>query len=351
MRRVVPWIALFVCGWALDCSDKNPTVDEAGAPPIDGATLDATDSTDTADSADSTVLPESSASSAETQSQDTSVPVLAGVRVAAWSPDAPGFDLCLAPQGTLSFRGPLFREFTDALDAAAPDDSAAPGLVFPQVTSYFSVAPGTYSARVVAAGATDCSSGVGPDAMGVALAAGSVTTIAALGYADPSDSAPGFHLVAFPDDDVSLGGQMALRFINAAPSVPLVSVGTGNASLAVGTFFQLFLGVPFGQAGTLQEEQAREVLLGGSSAGPTAPVDPNGYVQISPLVDATLSMHVPMAAVDIAVAQHVSAAAGAVVTFAAIAIQGTTTPAAQLLECIDNAGTLGLRSSCKVVSL
>jgi len=270
---------------------------------------------------------------------------LAGVRLANWSPDAPAVDLCLAPHGTGAFQGPLVGAQLAALSDAGLADGGAAGVPFPQASSYAYLPPGRYDARLVAAGSPDCSVGVlAPDDAGLApLAAGSMTTIAAVGeVSGGTGGAPGVALASFADDfDGRLEGGpsiVALRFVAAAPRVAQVSVGTGK--LADFSFQQWFVGVPFGQAGTAKEAETTE-----SGPAPSSVVDGNGYVLLAQLWGQTVSVHAFKTHTDLAVAAGLNAVPGTVVT---IVLVGDTT--LQLVECFDSAATGGLLSPCSVVS-
>src|SRR6202030_1440041 len=105
-RRMHPrWATLFTCCLgATGCvgDDTNPAL-----PP-------------TADASPGS--PDATTGDAATGPLDAEPPPLpfALVRVANWSPDAPGVDFCLAPHGTTAFVGPLLGTQSALLDAAAP---------------------------------------------------------------------------------------------------------------------------------------------------------------------------------------------------------------------------------------
>jgi hypothetical protein len=269
---------------------------------------------------------------------------LAGVRLANWSPDAPAVDLCLAPHGTGAFQGPLVGAQLAALSDAGLADGGATGVGFPQASAYAYLTPGHYDARLVAAGSPDCSVGVlTPDDASLApLAAGSMTTIAAVGEVGGGSGAPGVALTSFADDfDGRLEGGppiVPLRFVAAAPGVAQATVGTGK--LADLSFQQWFVGVPFGQAGTAKEAEATE-----SGPAPSSVVDGNGYLLLAQLWGQTVSVHAFKTRSDLAIAAGLNAVPGTVVT---IVLVGDAT--LQLVECFDSAATGGLLSACSVVS-
>ena len=251
--------------------------------------------------------------------------VVSLVRFANWSPDSPAVDVCVAPHGTTAFMGPVVA----GLDTAA--DSAVVGLPFPNASAYVDLSPGQYDARFVVAGATSCATGVGADATALpTLKAGSVTTMALVGEASPSGGDPGLQTVAL-SDDVSATA-VALRFINASPAISPADLGTGK--LASSNFVPLFDAVGFGQASKPQDAPD-------ASAG----VDMFGYRSSEALSNITLSAHPSGGATDSVSAGGLSAAMGSVLTVTLIG--GTSSGiAAQLLVCIDNAGTVGALSNC-----
>lgn len=263
---------------------------------------------------------------------DATATTVALLRVANWSPDSPAIDACIAPRGTTVFQGPIAA----TLAAASLGDAGAAAVSFPLVTAYIPVAPGQYDVRFVAAGAGSCAVGIARDATALAaLAAGDAATVALLGELSPTGGDPGLRVVGFLDDTSSNGG-VALRVINAAPSLSLVDVGTGN----VAKFKPFFLGLPFGQA------SGKPQALGPDATAPT--VNANGYLKMQPLSGVTLSAHPPNATTDTVVTTGLSAASGSVLT---VALVGGTSAgvAARLLECVDNAGTVGPLSNCTVL--
>jgi hypothetical protein len=286
-------------------------------------------------------------------------PPEASVRVAQWSPGAPAIDVCFAPQGQ-DWTGQLPRLSPLLADGGAGGDAgggvkgdggageagalgdggapAGPGIAFPQVTSYLVLAPGTYAVRLVAAGASDCSTAL-VDLAAVTLAAGSFTTVAALGEATPGPGEAPLKLVSFLDDVTAPAGQIALRFINASPSLMAVDFGTGSLSGAGGAFAPLFRGVAFGEAGAVAESDA-------------GAVDANGYLAAGAYAGATLSAHVTATATDTATAANdVDVRAGSAATMALIGLV-TSGSSAELLQCADADDTsTGARlAQCEIVS-
>jgi hypothetical protein len=296
--------------------DTNPPLPDAGSGPADATTGAA-------------------------EAGDASVPVtVAIVRVANWSPDAPAIDFCLAPHGTGTFRGPILAGIAAAENDGGTDGGAS--LPFPTVSSYFYMAPGAYDARIVAAGVADCSTGIGADATSLPpLARDTFVTIALIGSVEAADA--GLGLVGFTDDGTAKS--VGLRFINAAPGFAQADLGTGTLTAS---WKAIFSNVAFGKAGA-------------SPASPpdgSTPIDSDGYASEKPLSLATLSAHSPGATDDAVVATDVSAASGSVLTFVLIAADpnapsdddASAGPTARLLECVDNAGTIGPFGSCAVLA-
>jgi hypothetical protein len=344
-------LALAAGGLIVACTVNATTNSNPGGSTGD----DDADTTDTDSGTDgATVAVDAGADAAD--GDDGAVPQ-AFVRVAHWSPDAPTLDVCFNPPGgSWSDQTPQFGQL---LAAAAPDAgavadasasdagdaavAAATGVNFPQVTSYLIIPPGTYAVRLVAAGATDCTTSVVDLPASAVLSANTYTTVAAVGEVTPVGTDAALKLVSFTDDVTAPAAQIALRFINASPSSSLTQADLGTGSL-VGTggpFAPLFTGVAFGAAGT-------------SPATDAGTVDSNGYLADVPLTGATLSVHATAGAQDTSTALNdVSVASGA----ATIALidgisNGIAADAAQLLLCtdVDDSTSTSLFAQCSVVS-
>jgi hypothetical protein len=267
---------------------------------------------------------------------DAGPPTVALLRIANWSPDSPPVDACTSPHGAAAFSGPVIAALAASSDAGAPAS-----LAFPFVSAYLVVAPGQYDVRIVAGGALDCSVGIGPDQTSLpALAAGASETVALVGEASPTGADPPLQLVGLLDD-VSSSAPVAMRCFNAAPALPRIDFGTGT--LAAATYKPLFQSVPFGHASNVQE------------AAPTADasvpaVDARGYETIKSLSNATLSAHLSMAGTDAISSAGFYAASGSILTIAIVdGTSAETPPTPKLLECVDNAGTVGSVSNCQVL--
>jgi hypothetical protein len=271
-------------------------------------------------------------------STSTSTSPLAFVRVANWSAGAPSVDFCLAPHGTTAFEGPFFADLSDG--DAGIGDAGLFGLSFPEVSAYVLIAPGQYDARLVTAGSSDCSTAIIADATTLPVLLGDgAETIALVGAAHPTGSEPTLAMAGFLDDTAT-AANVALRVINVSPDLPSVDVDINGKPL--------FVGIAFDSVGR----------LGAADASPPA-VDPYGYASVSALSTATLTAGAsgsPLGTASSASATGISVVAGAIVT---VVVVGTETPsiteagvpAAQLLECIDNAGTVGSAGSCSVISM
>ncbi len=358
MRAARPFVAMVLTGFVVPiaaCGNGDDTtvspVPVPGTDAASDATKDAANGTDVA-VGDATLRMDVDAGH---DGDGSGPPVeaapspVASLRVANWSYDAPPVDFCIAPHGTAQFQGPLLARQALVIDEAGVTDAGPAALPFPGVSSYFFVAPGRYDARLVAAGASDCSTRIVPDATSLpALLVDGAATIALVGETHPlgGDAGdPGLQLVGFSDDTVT-AGSVALRFINAAPNLAQADVGTGSGA----SFKPLFSAIPFGHAGTLAEAQQATA----ADASPPS-IDSNGYDALtSALAAVTFSARARFAMNDAVVATQVSAAAGAILTLAILRPDANAPPdagsIAQLLECVDNAGTLGLLATCRVIS-
>lgn len=250
-------------------------------------------------------------------SQETSAPT-ARVRVAHLSPDAPAVDFCLAAHATTTFSGPV-------LEAAGN----TAGLAYSTITEYLSVPAGQYDVRLVAPGATDCSTSLAglPDTTSLpTLAAGGSFTVAATGDVTKAGNDPSFTLQAFVDEATVAAGMASVRFIHASPGTPAVDVGLVSGS----TFTPVFKDVSFGQV----------AAAGGG-------IDANGYLVTTPLSGVTLGAAATGTTTVVKSVAGVSVPAGAIVT--AIAIGGktmATTNPLQVLLCIDSAAPSSGLTSC-----
>lgn len=244
-------------------------------------------------------------------------PTQAFVRLADWAPDAPagGFDFCLQAAGSSTWTGPL-------LGAAATG--------FPDVGAYLGVAPGTYELQLVDGGSTDCTTGVIPVTMGLpALALGSHTTLALLGDVHATNDDASLKVIAFADDSSVPSADVAVRFLNAVPSIASVNVGEGDA--ATSGFDPWFT---YAQFGTLVQQLAD----GGS-------VDPNGYARLPPVSGVELSAEVVGTTADLATATGVTLSGGTVYTIALVNGENGGPPP-QFLVCEDAAPPVNGLTPC-----
>jgi hypothetical protein len=273
---------------------------------------------------------------------------LTALRLANWSPGAPGVDLCLAPQGTTVFQGPLLAGVVAALvDAGTLEDAGPAGLAFPQVGAYFGIAPGQYDARIVAAGSLDCSVGLGADSTGLPdLKADGFATLAVVGEAQPAGGGPALAVVGFPDEGPRAFAPngatrpLAAKFVNAAAGVPIATASI--ATKGAGTFT---LVAPFGGVGRYGP---------GELGADDPPIDADGYASWQVMSDATVTCAVPGQRSALA-SGTMATLGGATVTLVLVgsasgpAADGGLAGSFQLMECEDNAGTPGLLSSCAFV--
>jgi hypothetical protein len=198
---------------------------------------------------------------------DVSTATTALVRLANWSPDAPGLDFCVAPEGTSLWSAPVLaaqlghRELgklsvdnagldagrpvmpkPDAgNDAHAPEDARADardagevdeGVLFLRLSPYVALTPGAYDLSLVAAGSPDCTKPLFEIDDLPALTAGSVQTLAAVGDTVDEGADPALSVSLLPDDTTVAAGSAALRFINAVPSVIEVTFASGTVAMA-----------------------------------------------------------------------------------------------------------------------
>jgi hypothetical protein len=131
-------ITIFAAGSALACATSPPTVTAIGVDSSVGA----------GDEGGSDAGSESPPSDAVPSDTDAGAsPPLVGIRIAQWSSGSPAVDVCLATHGSNTFKGPMLENAMAAQGDEDAGEGGAPGLSFPEVTSYFLVPPGQYDAR------------------------------------------------------------------------------------------------------------------------------------------------------------------------------------------------------------
>lgn len=193
------------------------------------------------------------------------------VRFADWAPDAPaaGLDLCVKARGDTSatWTGPLLGT----------------GVAFPKVGAYGKIGPGSYDARVVAAGDSSCASAAGAPITLPVLSANTHVTVALMGAISPMANDQPAEIVGFTDDLSAPQGRAAVRFIHALTGVMSVVFGTGKHGDF--SFTALTGNVDFGTFAA--------ALADGGAA------DANGYLTLSPRTPATLSVGLPSGQSDI----------------------------------------------------
>jgi hypothetical protein len=348
----VPIAALVLAAGGMIACTVNSTTN---TPPVGDDAGD--DSATTTPGPDSGTSPDSAATTddAGDAGEDAAAPE-AFVRLAHWSPDGPAVDVCFNPAGS-SFNDQtpaLAQVVTNTTDDAGTDaatlslvdggDGGAYGLTFPQVSTYLIIPPGTYDMRIVAAGSTDCSTGLVADLTGVTLAMNTYTTVAAVGDVSPASGDQALKLVSFADDVTAPSAQISVRFINASPAADLAQADLGTGSIVGngGAFAALFTGVTFGTASA-------------AAATDAGPVDANGYLANQPFAGATLSAHATGSAQDTTIAQDdVAVDGGQAATV--VLINGSSNPtastAAKLLLCLDqdDSTNAALLATCSVIS-
>jgi hypothetical protein len=260
-----------------------------------------------------------------------STPTQSFLRIANFAPDAPaaGYDVCLAPVGTASWIGPLLAA---TFAPGSLGQGGANGIQFPWVSAYIPVAPGAYDLQLVAAGATDCQSGVIPATYGLPeLVPGGHTMFAVVGNVLVRGSDAILKIAVFPDDTATTPGA-ALRVINAVSSVGYEDVGTGSE--AAGTFAPLVTDVAFATVGTDLADGSR--------------TDQNGYFAVAPISGAFFSAHPSgVTTADSDTATNVSLAARSVTTL--VLLEGLNSRPQQFLACTETAPANGALSACTVL--
>lgn len=238
----------------------------------------------------------------------------ANVRVAHLSPDAPAVDFCVTADGT-TFVGPVMKSLGDT-----------DGLAFSEVTQYLPLPVATYTARLVAPNAADCSTSLGglPDVTGLAVAADGSYTVAAIGMLTPANGEQPFEVTAYGDDADVAAGKAKLRFIHASPDTPNVDVGVGAGA----QFTAVFSNVAFSDAGDV--------------AG-------KSYLETDPLANVTVSARATGTTTDALVIPGVNLPAGAIATAFAIGkLNGDPSPL-KVLVCVDNGDPVQSLTPCSVV--
>jgi Domain of unknown function (DUF4397) len=302
---------------------------------------------------------------------DAPVPTAVLLRLANWSEDAPGLDFCLSPHGAGLWTGPVLRgsqgdvalghlTVTDAgfsfdagivlrphdaglgagdaahLDATADsgdaravvdgpvasdaaeggadaDAALAPtGVPFLRMSPYVSLSPGQYDVRLVASSAASCNTPLAPEVDDLpALVAGDVETLAAVGDTVDQGTDPSLGLSLLGDDSVVPAGKIALRFVNAIPSVIDVSFESGT--LATATAVAYLASTQFGDVGADTDAGA---------------LDPNDYLITAPISDQVCSL---------------VNANGGITTL--IAVEGLSVPAGHLTTIVGVGGESGPREN------
>lgn len=127
----------------------------------------------------------------------------AALRVAHFAPNVPAVDVFLKAPG----------------EANSAANRALSGVTFPADSGFLNVASGTYDASVALAGTF---AGV-LDLNGAALAAGSSTSVFAIGLLNGSGD-QALRLAAYADDRAAVAGKAKVRVLHLAPDAPAVDV-------------------------------------------------------------------------------------------------------------------------------
>lgn len=286
-------LAFFVAGIAL-VSATTACDDSSGTGGAGGASSSTTSSSSTKSSGSTTTTTSTATSSSSGGGADGKV------RVVHLSPGAPAVDFCVTPAGGAPI-GPVLK----GLGKPA-------GLSYPGATPYVDLPVGTYSARVVAPNAADCSTALAnlPDIPGIQVAADGIYTVAATGVLAPTGQQQAFAVKLYTDDHTVAAGKNSLRFIHTSPGTPAVDVGTGSGA----NFTAVWTNVVYGDVGKVANED---------------------YVSVDPLNNATLSARANGTTADALVINGVTVPADQVVTVFAIGLLGSATTPLKALACLD----------------
>jgi hypothetical protein len=281
---------------------------------------------------------------------DATVDLSSFVRVANWVAGSgpSGYDLCLADRDAGgAFQGPLVAERWAAIDAGsaaggeAAEDSgnvAATTLPFPSVTSYLTVAPGDYVVRLVAFG-MGCAVGISPDFTEVPpLYSHAYSTLVILGTAPGDGGEPDLRIEEF-EDDQTVAGYAAVRFVQAVPGVSAIDFGLVAPSLGEGE-----------AGGGFFSALATDVAYGSISrtpGGDAGAIDDNGYLLTAPWMGKVLAARTTAGAATVAQGED-SVDDSAAVT---VALVGASATHAQLLQCTDTAYPGPRLSECSLLAL
>lgn len=230
----------------------------------------------------------------------TVLPETISLRLANLSPGAAGMDFCLQ-EGSGSFQGPLLEAFGNTA-----------GVAYAKVTDYLTFPGGQYTARLVAADATDCSASLGaPDVVLPHLADDALATLAAVGVAGAPTN--GLTLLTFADEaEPTTADDAAARFVNASPG-PALDVGIESGA----QFTPLFTDVTYPN------------FASGSG------IDANGYLSKSPVSHLVVTVRPHGSGTDELVIPNASFEAGGVISVFAIGIAGNATTPLQIVVCND----------------
>jgi hypothetical protein len=169
---------------------------------------------------------------------DTGAAGPASVRIGHFIPDVPGpqaIDVCLKPDGTSTYSGKLVQNG---------------GLNFASVSARTSLDAGTYSLRIVAANAADCSASLGGvgDIGGIGVAGDTAVTLALVGLFSGSGSSSVAEKTLVDDTGAPAAPGVKLRYVHLSPELGQVDVGVLSGT----SFFPLNPAVSLGYAASSQ---------------------------------------------------------------------------------------------------
>ncbi len=223
--------------------------------------------------------------------------------------DAAPLDVCVKGPSDADFQGPLVR-----LQTQRPG-----GMFYTEVSAYVTVAPAHLIVRGVVGGAVSCTTSlVGfPDTELAPLALGHHYTVAATGVlARPATIK--FNLI---EDDLSTqGGQVRLRFINAAADLPSADLGFGSGA----QYMAQLSGATYGSIGFASGQV---------------------YLTTTPLINATIAVQQSGVGTDaLVIPNKANIAVGTVATAIIAGVPGDPFTPLSLVLCNDSVPTNDLTS-------
>jgi hypothetical protein len=235
------------------------------------------------------------------------------VSFAHLSPDAPAIELCVSTGE--DFFGPVLQGL-----------GVAYSLKYRDVLAPVQIPAGPNTFRIVPADATSCDTPLSDslDAT-VPTMPGKAYTLMVVGRTSPPDDASAIQMKGLDADLTPTSGKLKLRFAHVSTSAPNLDLGIGSDS----NFQPLFTDVPYGTAGEI--------------SGAT-------YLELDPLVDATLSVRRHGINTDVLLAPQISLSGDGMATAFAISDTGQSTDPSHILLCNDSGPKLNFTFiTCSVV--